>query len=291
MTVPTAPGLYQPTSLDDAVERLAVAGPDAAPIAGATWIMRSPSRGEPFHREYVSLARIEELRRIDDDGTALTIGAAVTHARLAQALTGYPALEALRQAAAASANPSVRRQATVGGNLCTRDFAAADLAPALLSLSARVVLAGPAGITTAPLSTFLTTRDSQPPGTVLAHVSVPLAPVVSAHARLTLRRAGDYPVAIVSVAATLDQAGVVESATVAVGSVEPVARLWPELAAAMTGRPLDADEAVRTARELAGAFTPRSSVEADGWYRLQVLPTVVGRAVRALEPHGKAGRT
>lgn len=289
-TASTTPALYRPASLDDAIERLATSDLDAVPIAGATWVMRSPARGEPFRGEYVSLARIEELGRIDDDGTNLTIGAAVTHARLAAALAGHPGLDVLRQAAAKSANPSVRRQATVGGNLCTTGFAAADLVPALLSLSAVAVVRGPAGETRMPLTRFLATRGAAPPATVLSHVSVPLAPVVSAHVRLTMRRAGDYPVVIVSATAAVDDAGVVESATVAVGSVEPVARLWPEMAAALVGRRLDADAAVLAAREHAGSFQARESVEVDGWYRAQVLPAVVGRAVRALERSGRAGR-
>src|SRR5258708_35041685 len=87
---------------------------------------------------------------------------------------------------------------------------------------------------------FLEVRTNLEPGRIIRRVFVPRnACRRSAHMRLPLRRAGDYPVAIVSVAAALGRDGLVASARVAVGSVEPAARRWRQLEADLIGRSLD----------------------------------------------------
>ena len=91
----------------------------------------------------------------------------------------------------------------------------------------------------------------------------------------------DYPVAIVSIAATVGADGLVSSARVAVGSVEPVARRWQRLEAALIGRPLDPAQAAEAATGLADEFTARDSVELPAWYRVSVLPSLVRRAAAA----------
>ena len=67
----------------------------------------------------------------------------------------------------------------------------------------------------------------------------------------------------------------------AVGSVEATARRWPELERRLAGLALDPDTAAAAAEAELGAFTGRDGVEAPGWYRVQVLPTLVRRAVHA----------
>jgi carbon-monoxide dehydrogenase medium subunit len=279
VTAPTAASrLHVPASLADALAVLESEGDSAAPLAGGTWVMRAPVRGERLHPTYVSLAGLPELTDVQVDGR-LTIGGCVTHARLAVAAAGRTDLRALAQAAARSANPAVRQMATVGGNLMTAAFPAADLAPALLVLGADVVLARSGGEEQLSLERFLPLREQLDRGVVLARVVVPRAPLVSAHARLTLRAAGDYPVAVVSVALRLSGDGVVEDARVAVGSVEPVARRWPELEELLTGRPVDPDVAARAAESVLTTLRGRDGVEAPGWYREQVVPALVRRAV------------
>jgi len=63
--------------------------------------------------------------------------------------------------------------------------------------------------------------------------------------------------------------------------VEPVARRWERLEAALVGRPLDPAQAAEVAAELADEFTGRDSVELPAWYRVSVLPSLVRRAAVA----------
>ncbi len=274
--------LYLATSLADALAALAGRGA-ANVLAGATWIMRAPLRHEPQDLSYVAISRVDELRRVDVLDHEISIGACVTHAELANTLASLPECSALAQAAGSSANPAVRYVATIGGNLCTSAFAAADLVPALVCLDAELEIAKPDGFERLTVERFLEIRTGIAPGYLLRRVIVPRTTRRSAHIRLPLRKAGDYPVAIVSLAATLGPTGVVESARLAVGSVEPVARRWTQLETGLVGRVLDPRHAAAQAERLCGDFSGRDGIEVPGWYRVKVLPSLVRRAVVALQ--------
>jgi aerobic carbon-monoxide dehydrogenase medium subunit len=274
--------LYIASTLDDAVAALAERGRNGAPLAGATWIMRAPLREERHDLYYVAISKITGLRELSVHDREVSIGACVTHAQLARELGSIPECRALGLAAGNAANPAIREVATIGGNLCAASFAAADLVPALLCLDAEIELQGSHDAERISLSRFLEIRASLTPGRLVRRVIVPRAPRRSVHVRLPLRKAGDYPVAIFSLAATLDASGVVTSAGAAVGSVEPTARRWRELEAELIGRPLDPLHAAEKAESHCAAFRARDGIEAPGWYRLKVLPSLVRKAVGAL---------
>ncbi|AZO00832.1 FAD-binding molybdopterin dehydrogenase [Mesorhizobium sp. M9A.F.Ca.ET.002.03.1.2] len=275
--------LYVATSLADALAALAERGGAASVLAGATWIMRAPLRHEPQDLSYVAISGIDELRRVEVLDHEISIGACVTHAELANALASSPECSALAQAAGSSANPAVRHVATIGGNLCASAFAAADLVPALICLDAELEIARPGGSERMTVERFLEIRAGIVPGCLVRRVIVPRTTRRSAHIRLPLRKAGDYPVASVSLAATPGPTGLVESARVAVGSVEPAARRWTQLEAGLVGRALDPRYAAEQAERLCGDFSGRDGIEAPGWYRVKVLPSLVRRAVVALQ--------
>jgi carbon-monoxide dehydrogenase medium subunit len=274
--------LYLATTLDDAVAALAERGRDGAPLAGATWVMRAPLRQESHDLSYVAIAKIAALRELSIGDREVSIGACVTHAELSRALASIPDCRALALAAGKAANPAIRQVATVGGNLCATNFAAADLVPALLCLDAEIEMQGPRGTERIPLSRFLEIRASLAPGQLVRRVVVPRTPRRSVHVRLPLRKAGDYPVAIFSLAVSFDASGAVKSAGAAVGSVEQTARRWRELEDELIGRPLDPAHAAEKAASHCANLRARDSVEAPGWYRVKVLPSLARKAVSAL---------
>jgi carbon-monoxide dehydrogenase medium subunit len=177
----------------------------------------------------------------------------------------------------------VREVATVGGNLCASAFAASDLAPALICLEAEINLETPGGSERMLVERFLEARTTIEPSYLVRSVVIPRAARRSVHLRLPLRKAGDYAVAIVSLATRLNASGLVENARVAVGSVEPAARRWKRLEAELIGHPLDPSRAAEKAEEYARDFDGREGVEAPGWYRVKVLTSLVRRAVQALQ--------
>lgn len=281
MNTSSARSIYVARSLPAALDALDERGRSGAPFAGGTWIMRSPIRHEPHQPHYVAIGRIAELMAIRIDADIVEIGAAVTHAALATALADLPEFSVLAAAAGGSANPAVRAMATVGGNLATPGFAAADCVPALLCLDAEVEIACRSERMRIGLARFLEIRPTLEPGRLLTRIVLPRRDRRTAHARLPLRKAGDYPAAIVSLALSLDAAARVQEARIAVGSVEPVARRWERLEAALVGHRLDPAQAAEASAGLADEFTGRDSVELPAWYRVSVLPSLVRRAATA----------
>jgi len=281
METSTSTSVYVAPSLTAAVDALDEGGSAAAPLAGGTWIMRATIRHEALKSRYVAIGRIPELHAIKIGADAVEVGAAVTHAALATALAELPEFDVLTAAAGHSANPAIRAMATIGGNLATTAFAAADCVPALLCLGAEVEIASRGDRERIILDQFLSMRPTLAPGRLVQRIIVPRRGQRTAHVRLPLRRAGDYPTAIVSLAVSIDDGGHVRTARVAIGSVEPVARRWQRLEDALVGHPLNAAKSAEAAAELLGDFAGRNSADVPAWYRVRVLPGLVRRAVAA----------
>ena len=270
-----------PGTIDEAVAGMA--DERASALAGATWIMRAPIRGEALAGSYVALRSVPALRLIEWGASEIAIGAAVSHAELAAALERVAGCAGLVNAARQAANPAIREVATLGGNLCALAFPASDLAPAFIAAGAEVEIRDRSAIGRQPVKSFLAARATLPRGWLLTRVLAPRSDRLSAHARLPLRQAGDYPVAIVSV--SVERTG--KAPRIAVGSVEAVARRWPSLEQALEGRAIDAAAAAEAARERTGDFVGRDGVEAPGWYRTQVLPGLVRAAFASLQAQAR----
>jgi len=246
-------------------------------VAGATWVLRAPLRQEPLSARFIALNKVDVLGRFDVAPGAISIGAMVTHDQLARSLPKAMCLEALRNAAAHAANPGVRRFATIGGNISAYDFSASDFAAALISLDATVQIAQASGERLMPVSEFLAQRKALQRPWLVTTITVPVDLArASAHVRLPMRRAGDYPSAILSASASPQGQW-----RIGVSAVEDQPRRWHELECALQGvSPAQAEEA---ARELAGAFLGRDTPGTPGWYRTSVLPVLVRRAASAIE--------
>lgn len=276
MSVTLASGeVYMAESVEEATSVLAELGEEGAPLAGGTWIMRAPLRGQTHQRSFVSLSRLTALRQLTA-GDDVHVGALVTHTELAT-LSAGTATAGLVRAAALSAFPQVRNVATVAGNLAATGFAEADLVPALLAADAEVEVAAGDQTRYEPLEDYLASRTRRPAGELITNVRVPAPPGRrSGFERLTVRASGEYAIANVAVCVDVDH-GVVQHARLAVGSVDERARLCD--ASALVGQPAGDAEAARAAGEAAAAeLTARDGLDAPGWYRLAVLPALVQRA-------------
>tara|TARA_R110000751_G_scaffold234229_7_gene335674 strand:- start:40790 stop:41665 length:876 start_codon:yes stop_codon:yes gene_type:complete len=277
------PKLFLANDLNEALHALRELADSAIPLAGATWVMRAPLRCETADQTLIDLSRIEALRTINIDQQEAVIGALATHEQIAHALQGYKDLAALTQAAGHSANPAIRRMATIGGNICTAEFAAADLVPALLALDARLEIEGLDGSRTQTMAAFLEGRATRAQTDLVTRLIIPRTQRTSTHARLTLRKAGDYPVANLSVSIALDAGGKISEATVAVGAVEAVAKRWTGFEEAIIGHAPSPEKMQMIAKTCLEEFDGRDATDAPGWYRLRVLPGLVANAFSTLQ--------
>lgn len=130
---------YAATSLSDALEKLEHYGRDAWIIAGGTDLVLAMREGRTSPAQVVSLHRVKELDYVKREDSLIRIGSMAKHADLAVTPILKDNLPVLCEAVSLIGSWQIRNVATIGGNLCTAS-PAADSAPALLALGARVVI-------------------------------------------------------------------------------------------------------------------------------------------------------
>src|SRR5689334_20651246 len=103
------------STVGEATEALAKG---ARAVAGGTDIVVGARQGKaPLPESMVAIHRVEEVRRIADDGDIVRLGALVTHADITADATVRARLPALADGSAIVGSHATRAFGTVGGNL------------------------------------------------------------------------------------------------------------------------------------------------------------------------------
>ncbi len=279
----------RPTSLEAALAALRDHR-NAHPVAGGTDLLLDLHRGGPGEAvTLVDLTTVPELQGITVDEQTVSIGATVTHNEIVAHRGLAAAALPLAQACIEIGSPQLRNRATVAGNLATAS-PANDTISALLALDASVSIAGLDGSDlverVVTLDDFFTGFRSTVLGSgeLVTRITFPaLSPDDGAlWVKLGNRRA--QAISVVHLAIVLRREGDedIKAARLAIGSVAERVVLLPEAASVLTGTRLD-DRAIAAAASAAGAaVTPIDDVRATGEYRTTMIPTLVGRALRAI---------
>jgi carbon-monoxide dehydrogenase medium subunit len=143
-----------PRSVEEAVAALAGCPGTARVVAGGTDLLLDIGQGRvaPVHT-LVDVTRIPDLRSVREEGDAVFVGAAVTHAEIISNPLLKSAAACLVEACSLIGGPQVRNVATIGGNVA-HALPAGDGTIALLALDAEALLAGPDGSRWTPLDGF-----------------------------------------------------------------------------------------------------------------------------------------
>ena len=147
--------LWLPRTLPDALQQLAAAAPEGAPLAGGTNVVPDLRSGRHCPKVLVDVSKLEELRGIRREDGHITAGGGATLTDLLASPLVAETASPLRQAAALFANPLIRNRATLAGNLADAS-PAADTVPPLMVLDAEVDLISQSGCRTVPLDGFFT---------------------------------------------------------------------------------------------------------------------------------------
>jgi CO/xanthine dehydrogenase FAD-binding subunit len=237
-----------PSSPDEAVAAFGD-GSGATVIAGGTIVMPdiAARRARPTKALLLTRACMDGITRTDGK---VTIGAATTLAALEDAD------EPLATAARHVADPEIRGQATIGGNLCataSADAPRGDLQAPLIVLGATVRSAGKDGERVEAVEDFLANGT----GRLVLDVTYDDAPRKTGYAAATRPHSHHYTILAVAAA---ERDG--ERRLAATGLGPRAVKLDPD-------------------NPLAGVEPPDDAV-ASGWYRAQVLPRLVERALADL---------
>jgi len=253
-----------PASAEEAVAQFGD-GSGVTVVGGGTIVMPEITYGYLAPGKALMLSRAG-LDTLDAAGATVTVGAALPVARLTALAQD---VKALAQCALNVGDYEIRRQATVGGNLCAgagHDAPRGDLQGPLLALDAQARSVGAAGETTEPLEEFLAHRA----GRLLLDVTF-AKPAASAFAVIDYPHTHEYTVLAVSGARTASG----ETRLAATGL-------------AGFGTRLRSAEAAASDPERAGAAAVTDvnlgdDALASAWYRQRTLPVLVRRVLTKLE--------
>jgi CO/xanthine dehydrogenase FAD-binding subunit len=264
-TVPTdAPRVARPSSLDAAVSEFGD-GAGVTVFGGGSILMVDLVHGRVAPERVMMLDRAH-MTGVRTEGERITIGAMTTVAEL------ETAVEPLGASARGVADPEIRAQATLGGNLCAPpgpESPRGDLQGPLIALGAQVRSVGDGGERTEPVEEFLARGAS---GRLVLDVSFD-APSASASDSVRRPHAHAYTVLSVSGART---GGELRLAACGVAS-HAVRLLAVERALA------DGAEPEAAAARAVDDLTPSDDALASAWYREQTLPVLVTRVLRDLQ--------
>lgn len=259
----------RPATLADTLA-LRAENPLAVVMAGSTdWGVEVNIRGRR-ERLVIAIDRLLELGTIEFGDEFIEIGAAVSLSDVERFLAGRVPL--LAELIPQFASRLIRNRATIGGNLGTGS-PIGDLAPALLALDARLVLASPGGERDVYLSEYFTgyrTSVLRPDELIrLIRIPLPLAHLTGFH-KITKRRFDD--ISSVAVAFALDvRNGLVHDARIGLGGVAATPLRARATEALLIGQPWGAQTVHRAAASLAGEGTPMSDHRASAEYRSIML--------------------
>ena len=275
---------YAATNLNDALERLEQYGRETKILAGGTDLVLAMKEGKIAPAHVVSLLRVKELDYVIREDSRIRIGPLTKHADLATSPVLKETLPILCHAVRLIGSWQVRNVATLGGNLCTAS-PAADSAPALLALGARVVIADRATDKEIDLGSFFKGPGETilGPTQLLKEIIIPCSKNPSAGCFLKLMRKKAVDLALVNVAfyaETDPSMSRLTRVTIALGGVAPTPIRASEAEVGLLNLTYpEALEKIEGAARLAVEATrPITDTRASADYRRIVVETFVRRA-------------
>lgn len=277
---------HRPRVAAQAVEILSRYGSKARVIAGGTDILplRPGAKRIDSINHLVDISNLD-LNYVENADDQIRIGAATD----INTISAYPLFlsgpyRALSEAARSHSTPTIRNQATIGGNLCNAS-PCADLALPLLVMDAVLVATGPNGQRDIPIESFFKGANFTALNTdeLLLEIRIPQYPQKAASAFLKLRRQQTaIDVAVVNVATFLfgnkDRCKV---AGIALGAVGPIALRAKKAESILRGAELNQPIIQKAAATAAQEVRPISDVRATADYRKKMVRVMVQRSLES----------
>ena len=272
---------HRPASAEEAVALLAEHGYEAKLLAGGQSLVPAMNFRLAQPAVLIDLNGIPDLDYLREDGEELRFGAMLRQAAAEHSDAVRARVPLLAEALPLVAHPQIRNRGTLGGSIAHAD-PASEIPAVMLALGARFTLRGPSGERVVAADDFFTGLfgTALEADELLVEVEVPplAAGTRCAFTELS-RRHGDFALAGVAAAITLDEGGRVAAARIALLGVGDGPVLSPGAADALVGQ-LPSDEARRAAAAAAaGEVDPPSDIHASAAYRKHLVEVLVRRTL------------
>ncbi|MCM3872046.1 MAG: xanthine dehydrogenase family protein subunit M [Pyrinomonadaceae bacterium] len=282
---------YSPQTLDEALSLLQKLGPEAKLLSGGQSLIPMMKLRLVSPQYIVDINRIPGLDYISESDGHLKIGALAREHQLETSDLVKSKFPILTDTAKVIADPLVRSQATVCGNLAHGD-PANDHPATMLALGARVVATGPKGQREIAIEDFFpglftTALETEE---ILTEIRIPFPPPASGGAYLKLeRKVGDFATAGVAVQITLDGAGICRRAGVGLTNVGLTPIKARQAEASLIGKTVD-DANIKQAAELAASESqPMDDLRGSADYKRDLVRVLAARALGRALNRAKGG--
>lgn len=274
----------EPTSVQEACSMLAEWGDECRMIAGGTALMLAMRQRMLTPKYLVSLGKLRRLRGISyDRRLGLRIGALTLHAEVARSGLVREHFPMLAEMASHVANPQVRNQGTIGGNLCYAD-PATDPPSCLMALDARVVLEGLGRQRELPIEDFLVDyyTTALEPDEMVTEIRVPPATFIAGRHVRHLRTAAEHR-PLLNITCTIGQKeDLCDGVRIVVGASTPIPTRGRSCESFLQGKPLTYEIAAEAALILADSVEPISDFRGTGEYRKEMIKVIGRRTLEGL---------
>jgi carbon-monoxide dehydrogenase medium subunit len=259
------------SSVDEAIAALTEHGDDAKILAGGHSLLPLMKLRLAVPAVLVDVSRIPDLAyvRVEDgpDGDVVAIGAGTRHHQLEHSDVALAEVPLLPHVASRVGDPQVRHKGTLGGTVAHSD-PASDLPTALLALGGDVVVQGPGGRRSIPVTEFWLGffETALEPDEVIVELRVPRTGASGWGYEKFTRRENDWPiVAAAAVQGRVALANMAGSVVRATATEEALARgASIEEAAALADQGLE----------------PSTDMHADAEYRRHLARLLTRRALQ-----------
>ena len=272
-----------PTTPDEAAKALLAGGPAARAMSGGTDLLVQLRSGRLKPGLIVDLKRVAGAIGIRREEGGFVIGAATPGMTISENSALGQAWPGVVEAANLIGSTQIQGRASMAGNLCNAS-PAADSVPALLAAGATCVIVGPQGRRAVGVEAIGVGpgRTSLAPGEFVLELRLPPRPRGAADAYLRSIPRTEMDIAVVGVGAnlTLDAAGVVTAARVALGAVAPTVILCEAAAQAIIGSSLDEAALERLDSAVRRACQPISDKRGTAEFRTKIAGVLARRTAQ-----------
>ncbi|RPJ09781.1 MAG: xanthine dehydrogenase family protein subunit M [Deltaproteobacteria bacterium] len=271
-----------PTTLDEACGLLWDHRETARIIAGGTDLVIRLRDGDVKPECLIDITRIEELRRIEESGGMMVVGAGVTHSEIASSLLMRRYGQVLSEAASWVGSPQIRNLGTLGGNIVNAS-PAADTVPPLMALNATATVISRGGEREVPLGQLFRRpyETTLKPFEILAQVRFPKLSDRDRSGFIRLARRQAMAIARVSVAVILQVGrGRIADIRISVGSVTPTPQRLSEAEAVLEGKTPDEERLRRAADRVSQTMIRCSRIRPSAAYKKPVVEALFIRAMK-----------
>jgi carbon-monoxide dehydrogenase medium subunit len=280
--IPAPFDYHAPKTLAEAVALLGRHGDEAKVLSGGQSLLPllKLRLGQAAH--LVDIGRIPGLEYVKEEGGQLKIGGRTREAVLERSDLVRSKYPILADTAAVIADPLVRNQATVGGNLAHGD-PANDHPATMLALGAEVVATGPKGERTIPVDGFFTGlfTTALAPHEILTEIRIPIPPARSGGAYVKLeRKVGDFATAAAAAQVTLAADGTVERVGIGLTNAGPTPVKAKDAEAFLRGKKPDDAAIAEAARRAAAAASPSADRRGSIEYKREMARVLTARALK-----------